>query len=544
MTSLSPGLITETKESCAPARPRAHTVGVLSILTTAVAICGYLREATLASRFGVSATMDAYFGATFIPTLVYMVLIAGTFSPVFISILAQQGAIDNSAKLSETFSVVTTFSLVLLGALVFGGMATASKWMPLLFVGYSPETIKTSLQLIQIIFPATLFVAAAGILTAVLNTFHRFSLAASAPALSSIAVIAAALSSRGPKAIFIVALGTAVGFVLQFLLLVPATASLGVRFVPTFRLRHPAVRILMRLGGPLFLYLVVGNALLFLERNLASRVSAGAVSTLNYATRLFAVPSNFLVGPLATVAYPLFATEAVREGRGNLRSQVLRLLRLVIFLFLPLTAWTILNALPITRLLYERGQFGLQDSVITSRVLMLYSIGILPFAIGVILLRCFYAVQDTVTPLVAELIGLGFYAFAATSLTARFGLAGLAASRGCAFYVVSAILIVVLSKKLGLLRVGADFLLFFLRTSAATAAMGVISWTTLHLLQPAFDSAHTIVRGLTMFVILFGSAVFFLAVARLLGVSEAAKVVRTGVALLGSAVSRERAAQA
>lgn len=535
---------TGIERSLEGALPRARTVGILSVLTTGVALLGYVREATLASRFGVSSTMDGYFGATFIPTLVYMVLIAGTFSPIFISILVQQGGITNRAKLSETFSVLTTFMLLLLAALVFGGMATASKWMPLLFVGYSPETMKTALQLMQVIFPAILFVAAAGILTAVLNAFYKFSLAAIAPSLSSIAVITAALSSRGPKAIYIVAIATAVGFVLQFLLLVPATASLGVRYVPMFRLRHPAVLMLMRLGGPLFLYLAVGNALLFLERNLASRVSAGAVSTLNYATRLFAVPSNFLVGPLATVAYPRFATEAVREGRGKLKGQVLRMLRLVIFLFLPLTAWTILNALPITRLLYERGKFGIQDSVITSRVLMLYSIGILPYAIGLILLRCFYAVQDTVTPLVAELIGLGFYTFAATSLTARFGLAGLAASRGGAFYVVSAILILALSRKQEVFKVDVDFLLFFLRTSTATAAMGVISWTTLHFLQPAFDSAHTIGRGLTMFVILFGSGVFFLAVARLLGVSEAAHVVRTGLRLLGSAGSHERAAEA
>ena len=511
---------------------RGRTAGIVSVLTLVVAFVGYLREATLASHFGLSAMMDAYFAAVFVPTLVYMVLIAGTLSPLFIPILIQDDHGEDRVRLSETFSVVTTFVLLLLVTTITAGMVTVRWWLPLLFSGFGPATISTTIRLVYIIFPAVLFVALAGILTAVQNGFQKFALAAFAPALSSITVIVAALLAHGDKAIYIVGFATAFGFILQFVFLLPATAFLGIRYTFTLNFWHPAVIRLLRLGIPLFLYLVVANASSFLERNLASHLSAGTVSTLTYAMRLFTIPANFLAAPMAIVAYPMFAREAVREERGDLCNQVSRIFRLVCLLFLPLTVWVVLNSLPLTRCFYERGQFHLQDSVATARVLILYGIGILPNAMAVVLLRCFYAAQDTITPLVAESIDLGFYIIAVTVLTKHFGIVGLALTRGLTFFVVAAVLIVVLRNQHGLLRIDLTFTRFFCRVSVATLVMAIVSWGTLHFLQSAFDSGKSPLRMAVMCIVSGTSGVTFLGMARLLGIEEAAYLFNTALGLL------------
>jgi putative peptidoglycan lipid II flippase len=527
----------ETGASSSPILRRGRIAGIVSVLTVIVAAFGYFREAALAARFGLSTTMDAYFAAIFVPTIVYMVLIAGTLSPLFIPILLQADESGDRDKLSETFSVVTSFVLLFLIAIVSCAMITAHEWIALLFPGFSASTIAVSARLIYIIFPSVLFVALAGLLTAVLNGFHKFALASFAPALSSIAVIAAVFLAHGEKAIYIVGIATAVGFLLQFLLLVPATAYLGIRYRPLLRFDHPAITKLVRVGGPLLLYLAVANGSLFLERNLASRLATGAVSTLTYAMRLFSVPANFLAAPLAIVSYPQFAREAASEKHGNLRSQVSRMFRLVVFLFLPLTVWTIFNALPITRLLYERGQFRPSDSLTTSRALMFYGIGILPNAIAVILLRCFYAVQDTVTPLVAEIINLAFYVVVAILLTHHFGIAGLAGSRGLSFFLVTAILVFVLWRKKHLLTVDSKFLQFFLRTALACAAMTAVNWISLRLLQSWFDSGKTPLRLAIICALVAISGSVFLGMARLLRLEEATHILETVRQLLPGAAN-------
>ena len=512
-----------------PVRP-GRNVSIVSVLMVIVSGSGYLREAALAARFGLSTTMDAYFAAVFIPTMVYMVLIAGMLSPVFIPILLQD-ADDRSGRLSETFSVVTNLVLLFLTAIVGCAVITASKWLSPLFPGFSPATTEVTLRLIYIIFPAILFVALAGILTAALNAFHKFALPAIAPALSSATVVIAALFARGNRAIYLVGIATAVGFLLQLLLLIPAIVSLGIRYRPILSLRHPAIGKFLRLGGPLLLYLVIANVSLLFERNLASRLSAGAVSTVTYATRLFTVPSNFLAAPLAIVAYPQFARESLRENWGDLGRQVSRMFRLVLFIFLPVTLWTVLNALPLTRLLYERGEFRLEDSILTSRVLRLYGMGILPVAISVILLPCFYAIQDTITPLWAECVDLVFYAAVALFLMSHFGLAGLAASRTVQFYLFTAMLIFVLFRR-HLLKIDSHLLQFSIRVGLASLGMAAVSWVSLYPLQAAFNSGKTPLRLGIVCAVLVMSGAAFLGVARLLKLSEVEHTLNAALDLL------------
>ncbi|MGZ4853792.1 MAG: murein biosynthesis integral membrane protein MurJ [Candidatus Angelobacter sp.] len=503
---------------------KGRTAGIVGALMVLVSVVGYLREAALAARFGVSTTMDAYFGAIFIPNILYFILIAGTVSPVLIPILLQEEAGADETRRSESFSVVTTFSLLVLIVIVGISLPGAHLWLAWLFPGFSTATLEMAVRLVYIIFPAVLFLAVAGILTAVLNGCHKFALASFAPAFASTSVIAAVLFARGDRAIYAVGIATAAGFLLQCLVLVPAAASLGIRYRPIFNFRHPAIGKLLRLGIPLFLYLAVASASSVMERNLASRLSAGAVSTLSYALRLFTVPSNFMAAPLAIVAYPGFAREAARVRRGELGAQVSKIFRLVIFLFLPVTIWTVINALVVTRLLYEHGRFLSADSFITARVLAIYSVGILPNAIAMVLLRCYFAVEDTVTPLFAEILALVSFVVAAPILSRHFGIGGLVAARASAFFLVTGILIYVLARRKSLLNLDWDLLNFLIRTLAASTGMGVISWLSLHLLSGSYDSGGTMVRLMVAITLMASSGAIYLFLARLLKLGEARQI--------------------
>jgi putative peptidoglycan lipid II flippase len=497
---------------------------MLSALTLIVAMCGYLREATLAARFGLSATMDAYFGALFIPNSLYLILIVGTLPAVFIPILLQDEKGHGPASVSETFSVITNFVLLVLVALISIGLVTARLWIPLLFPGFAGPTITLATHLVYIILPSVLFLGLAGILTAALNGFHRFAVAAVSPAISSLVVISAAVLAHGKYAIYIIGTATALGFVLQLAILVPAIASLGIRYRFRFSLQHPGITRLFRLGIPLLLYMAVANASFFVERNLASELSAGALSAVTYAMRLFTVPANFLAVPLAVVAYPQFTREALRQGRGNLRTQVSGIFRLIVFIFLPITIWIILNALPITQLLYEHGHFRQEDSLITAKVLTLYGIGILPNAIAIVLIRCFYALHDTVTPLWSVIIDLVFYVATAPFLSRHYGISGLALTRGLTFFLVGGILTFVLSARRQLLAIDLHFLWFFVRTVIATLAMAMVSWTSLHFLHSRFDSGTTTLRLTVIGLVLVTSGGAFIGVSCLLKLNEARRL--------------------
>jgi putative peptidoglycan lipid II flippase len=523
-----------------PGFQKGKAIGIVSILTVTVAVLGYVREAALAAHFGVSATMDAYFAAIFVPNILYFVLITGMLSPIFIPILAQDSAFEDRNRISDTFSNVANFVLLILLCTTGICVLTAKYWLPRLFAGFSTETTALAVHLTYIVFPAVLLLGVSGILTAVLNGFHRFALAAFAPALGSIAIISAVVVARGENAIYLVAAATAAGFVLQGLILMPATRALGVRYSPVLRLNHPAIRQVLKLGLPLFLYLAIANASAFVERSLASRLSAGAVATLSYALRLFLVPANFLVTPLATVVYPGLAREAAREGHGDLRKQMVQTLRIVFFIFLPAALWVVLNALPITRLLYERGQFQPHDSLVISRVLAIYGAAVLPYAATMITLRCLYAIQDTMTPLKAELVDLAYFIIAAPFLTHRYGITGLAVSRAITFYLVGTIVLFVLAGKLGLRKITRKGLSFLLRTALATIVMGLATWASWHWLHPYFDKANTWLRLALIGLQLISGGAAFLGAALALKIDEGRRVLTIARDLASNAFFRTR----
>jgi putative peptidoglycan lipid II flippase len=515
-------------------------VGIVGILTVLVAIAGYIREAVFAVRFGVSSISDAYFGAILIPNILYAVLVTGTLSPVLVPILLDENATAEREKQTDTFSAVTSFIVILLIGTIGIVLLTMRLWLPLLFAGFSPATLKLTADLLYMILPGLVFLGLSGVLTAALNTFHKFAMAAFAPAVSSIVIILAILFAPEKNAIYVVGLAVALSFFLQALVLVPSVAKLGIRYRPTLNFRHPAIPKLLRLGVPLFLYLMVSNSAMFIERNLASQISAGAVATLSYALRLFLVPANFLASPLATVAYPHFAREALREGLGDLRVEVSKVLRMVIFLFLPATIWVILNALPVTRLLYEHGKFGFGDSVLTAKVLSIYALGILPYAIAIIILRCLYALRETTIPLWVELFALSYYTVSAILLSRHFGLVGLIFARATEFIVVSAALYVVLHRRLGLHSPSLDTLSFFVRTMFASAVMGVVVWGSFHFALSGFTSASTMSRLVTVFVQLALGTAVYVSMALLLKLREASQAVVMVRSLLETARANVR----
>ncbi|HEY2168558.1 MAG TPA: lipid II flippase MurJ [Candidatus Angelobacter sp.] len=241
-----------------------------------------------------------------------------------------------------------------------------------------------------------------------------------------------------------------------------------------------------------------------------------------------------MAAPLAIVAYPGFAREAARARRGELGPQLSKIFRFVIFLFLPVTTWTVINSLVVTRLLYEHGRFLHADSVITAHVLAIYSVGILPNAIAMVLLRCFFAVEDTVTPLFAEILALILFVMAAPVLSRHFGLGGLVGARAAAFFIVTGVLVFVLARRKALLKLDRDLLKFLFRATVATLGMAVLSWFSLRLSVGTFESGGSVVRLLLTLAMMAISGATYLLLARLLNMGEARQIWSTARALLPS----------
>ncbi len=481
---------------------------LVTVITTFVSAVGYFREAVFASKLGASAGMDAYLAALFVPNTLYMVLVAGTMSPIFITVFSQHETGSHEEAL-VVFRITTTFAALVLIVLVLLGVSTARFWLPLLFSGFTPDQLRLSLRILYIVFPAIVFLGLAGMVSALLNSLAHFTAPALSPVMYAVATVPVLFLAPRARLIHWVAVATAIGLAAQLFVQIPTAAALNVHWHPDFNFRHPALKQFVRLALPLLAYLVVANASLVIERNVASKLYVGAISVVNYATRLFAIPGNLLIMPLAVVFSPTFAREAARDGRGNLERELRDALRITVFLALPVTCWMVAHAMPLTRAIFERGQFDLTSSARTAGMLTFYSLGLLPNALAVILLRAFYAVQDTVTPLLAEAANVAFYAWLAPRLAQRYGLPGLGVARAGSFMLVALVLLLALRSKLSIVLSSAGTAFLF-KIACSSFGMAATTWGASWLLTSSFQQHGFLARALVMvFLGVLGGVVYF-----------------------------------
>lgn len=503
---------------------RFRAVGWVSFWTLVVALLGYVREGAFAARLGASGDMDAYVAAFFMPNVLYLVVITGALAPVFIPVFMEYAQQDQEGAW-HIFSLVVNFVALALITLIVVGVTTARWWLPLIFSGFSPHTLELSLRLTYIIFPAIAFLGIAGIVGALLNSLNHFAVPAASPACYSLLAIPVLLLARTERAIYLVAVATALGLALQLFIQLPTAHKLGARYHLVFDFRHPVVIKLLKLGVPLFLYLAVGYASIIVERNLASRLWPGAVSIVNYAMRLFVLPTTLLAAPLSIVFYPTFAREAARVNCGELREEILKASRVTIFVVLPATVWMMVHVLPVTRLLYERGQFHHGDSLATAAFLTLYCLGALPTALAIILLRGFYSIQDTLTPLGIETGIFVVYVAVAPSLTRLYGLQGLALARAFSFLLMTVALVIVLEKRMSLLARAGWLASHFGKVLVASLASGLVTWLEFGFFEASFDRQHLLGRALIVGLLAVSGGIVYLAVSYSMRVEEARFVI-------------------
>ena len=144
----------------------------------------------------------------------------------------------------------------------------------------------------------------------ILNARHHFAFPAFAPVAYNLAIIAGALFLAPVMGIRGLAWGVVLGAVLHFGLQVPGLRRAGMRYSPfRIKLRDPGVGRVARLMGPRLVGQAAFQINIIAMRAIASFLSAGRISALNYAYLLMLLPHGVFAMSLATVAFPTMASQ-------------------------------------------------------------------------------------------------------------------------------------------------------------------------------------------------------------------------------------------
>jgi len=234
---------------------------------------------------------------------------------------------------------------------------------------------------------------------------------------------------------------------------------------------------------------------------LASNLAPGSLSALNYAWLLMLLPQGIFAQALATATFPTFAAQYAGGRHEEMQRTFGRTLRTVFFLTIPAAVGLYVLRIPLIQVLLERGNFTAESTAMVAFALQFYAIGLVAHSGLEITVRAFYALHDTMTPV---LIGIG-----AMILNILFslwwvrylGFGGLALANSVATTLEMALLLTLLRRRMGGIE-GRRLTRAVLSSGVAAIGMGVVVSVWLRWLP-----AHLPTAGWEVWVAAIGGAI-------------------------------------
>jgi len=480
---------------------------LISLLTLVSRLLGVLRESLAARYFGAGLVSTAFTVAFTIPNLFRRLFGEGALSAAFIPLYSQslkthtkdQAATFAAASVNLLIAILLT--LTILGELIL--WAIAAHW-------HLQADRLLTVKLTAIMLPYVLLVCGSAFLGAILQVHHRFGLVAAAPIVLNAGLIASTIlgarlwnmghTDGQVHAIFFVSCGVLVAGAIQVAMLLPSLRAVGFRFQWT-TLWTPAIKRMLILSLPVALGAGVLQLSVVLDRGISYLLAQnlddhnqlithftffghvvrypmelGAAPRLFWAQLLYQFPLGVFAIALATAIFPTLSADALDANRERFRDSLRQGIKVTLWEGLPASIGLIIVAQPTVQLLFEHGRFTPTDTAWVSASVRMYSIAIWAFSLQQIVSRAYYAIHDTMTPLVMSFVTLIVNLIVELPLLwTGLGEAGMAAGTSASFILQTIVMLWMLQRKTGSLRL-AQFTPFLLKLLAATALMAAACW--------------------------------------------------------------------
>jgi putative peptidoglycan lipid II flippase len=413
-----------------PARRRlALSTAIFALATALSRIAGLGREVVQASFFGTTQAASAFTVASQIPNLFSNLFsqaaLSAAFVPVFTELM-QQGRKREALRLASSLFWLI---LVVLGGLTILWLGVAGLIMPLFTGTLSASATTLTAGLSRVLFPVVLLLSLTGLLVGILQSYDHFTIPALAPAVWNIVIVVGLVilhgRFHGQDAVYAYAIAWLVATVVQMAMIAWAVRRIDFHFSFVMDYRDPRVREVLILFLPVTLSIGIINLDVFLNAGLGALVSPAAPAAINDAFRIYMLPQGIFSVAVATVLFPTLSRLAARRDAGGMRRTLGNGMRQINLLLIPSAALMAVLAMPITRLVYERGAFTATSTHLVSTALFWFAFS-LPFAgLNLLLGRTFFALKRPWIPTKLAAMNMAVDLVVSLALYKPFGIAGL-----------------------------------------------------------------------------------------------------------------------
>lgn len=464
-------------------------------------LLGLFRDRILAGTFGAGDELDIYWAAFRIPDLVYNLLVIGALSagfiPVFTSYLNNQSNFKNNPVPSSQFQVSNNeawylangvLNILIVSLIVICGLlAFLTPWlMKIITPGFTGQKLATTVALSRMMFLSPIFLGVSAVLGGILQSFRRFFVFSLAPIMYNLGIIFGALVLVKFWGLYGLVAGVILGAMLHMLIQIPSVVFCGFSYRLVFDWGHQGIKKISRLMIPRTLSLAANQITWLGMTIIASTLAGGSLAVFNFANNLQSFPLGIIGLSFAMAAFPTLSQWAAKKNWPKFVANLSSTTRQILFFMIPASAMLIVLRAQIVRVILGTGKFDWQDTILTIETLQYFCLGLFAQALVYLLIRGFFALEDTKTPFFIGLAVAGLEILLAFVLVKYFSVAGLSLALSLGSFLLLGLLWFFLRRKIGPLGEKQIFR-SVIKIITASFLAGLTAYGMLHLVAPIIN---------------------------------------------------------
>lgn len=369
-------------------------------------ILGIVRDRLLAAHFGAGRELDIYYAAFQIPDFLAVLFLLGAASSAILPIF--QEYLEEDREKAHRF-IGHLFYLFLAGSLVFSVAAFFFAPWGMRFVapGFSSHDLSRAVNLTRLFLFSPILFGLSGILSAVIESFRRFIPYALSSIFYNAGIVIGIIVFVPMFGLWGLGAGVLLGAFFNFMtFLVPAfQLGMGPSFHWRLKEEYAGVRRMLRISFPRVLSVSLTQLTLIGLVALGSTLAEGSIAVFTLAQNLYFVPIGIFALSYTVPVFPRLSRAYIARDGEAFFDELFLGIRSIVFWMLPSTTLFIVLRAHMVRVAFGAGAFSWEDTRLTASVFAAFSIALVGGGLISLLVKGFYALDNTWKPLFINIGG-------------------------------------------------------------------------------------------------------------------------------------------
>lgn len=388
-----------------------YAMTVILAASFSVKVAFVVKDVVVAGSFGLGDALDAFLIALVIPTFATTMLtetFAAAFMPAYIRVREHEGA--DAAQGLFARVIVLNFCILLACTAVLA--IAGNLLLTLIASQFSAQKLALAHRAYLVLLPLVVLHGQLSLWASVLNAGEKFALVALAPILTPLIIIGFVVLLGQDIDIDALAWGTVAGCGAELVVVGVALVRRGLLPVPRWHSTIGPARPVLGQYVPLVLSAMIMGSSTVIDQAMASWLGSGSVAALNYGTKIPGILTGIGLTALGTAVLPHFSRLVALGDYSALRHTIKTYTRWIVVLSIPLTILFIVTSEWAVKLIFERGAFSADDTVLVTRIQQMYLLQVPFFVLGILGVRALVAMSKnhlltmmSVVNLIANVVG-------------------------------------------------------------------------------------------------------------------------------------------